>query len=492
MNVEPSRASTASYVRLVKLYTRSLERCAKIGSMFPSTTIVSMCLKCAKILETLKLSHSGHTPASFCEAHTADDACGVQDSYAVARPLYDFLFKLLEIASQVSDSEHARMQLKGILNNRENRSASEIRDSLQRILSLPQQPCAPPTEAICTALLATKDINQMAFQIEQNFDQQMADLYTLMRAGKATSTEVEDFLNGERNHSNFRFYILLCTYISTAGLTVKINQRTGVLVQWKTALIDAAINNDPEQVYAHHDKLFQQSQEWIDLAANGGSHKDHVKLSSFNLTALMAAAWHGHIECVKLLLAEMGLQDKLGYTALMMAAQNGSVDAALLLLAEAGFSDESGFTALMAAASNGHTEIVTMLASRESRMQNKDGSTALMLATSRNNIDAARILAEYEAGMCDNDGMTALMIASANGCLQIVGLLYPKEIGHRDKSGWTAMIWAAQRCAYWCMKLLLPYEGEIKDNTGKSPMDHVICSSHGKPLDKQRCLFLLV
>lgn len=118
MNVEPSRASTASYVRLVKLYTRSLERCAKIGSMFPSATIVSMCLKCAKILETLKLSHSDIHRLLFCEAHTVDDACGVQDSYAVARPLYDFLFKLLEIASQVSDSEHARMQLKGILDNR--------------------------------------------------------------------------------------------------------------------------------------------------------------------------------------------------------------------------------------------------------------------------------------------------------------------------------------------------------------------------------------
>ncbi|EFO61638.1 Protein 21.1 [Giardia lamblia P15] len=490
MNVEPGGASSASYVRLVKLYIRRLEKCTKLGDVFPSTTIVSMCLKCATLLETLKPLHSGHKLASSCE--TVDDACSVQDAYAVDRSLYDFLFKLLEIASQVTDNEHVRTQLNGMLGNEKNRSASEIRDRLQHMLSLPQQPCVPPTEAIYNALLTIKDINQMAFQIEQNFNQQMADLYILMRAGKATSVEIENFLNGERNQSNFRFYILLCTYISTAGLLVKINQRTGTLVQWKTALIDAAINNNPEQVYAHHDKLLQQSQEWIDLTANGGLHKDHVKLSSFNLTALMAAAWYGHTECVKLLLVEIGLQDKLGYTALMMAAQNGSIDAALLLLAEAGFSDESGFTALMAAASNGHTEIVAMLASRESRMQNKDGSTALMLATSRNNIDAVRILIEYEAGMCDNDGMTALMVASANGCLQIVGLLYSKEIGYRDKSGWTAMIWAAQRCAYWCMKLLLPYEGEIKDNTGKSPIDHVICSSHGKPLDKQRCLLLLV
>ena len=489
MNVELDEASSTSYLRLVKLYIRNFERGVTMGSIFPSTTVVSVCLKCATLLEAIDLPHPKYGLRSL--SNTLDNLCNDQSGCTADRSLYNPLLKLLDLAAQVSDDEHVREKLKNILNSNASGSVLDIRTCLQIMLSLPQSSYIPPKETICHALLATRDINQTAFQIENNFTQQMADLYTLMRTGKATAAELEDFLNGERTQASFKFYILLSTYVNTAGLTVRINQRNGTLVQWRTALIDAAINNNPVQVYAHHDKLLQQSQEWIDLMAGKGAYRDHVKLSAFNLTALMVAAWYNHIECVKLLLAEMGLQDKLGYTALMMAAQNGSTDAASLLLAEAGFSDESGFSALMVAASNGHTEIVAILASRESRMQTKDGSTALMLAASRNNIDVVRILMEYEAGMCDHDGMTALMIASANGCLQIVGLLSSKEIGYRDKSGWTAMIWAAQRCVYWCMKLLLPYEGEIKDNTGKSPMDHVIFSSHGKPLDKQRCLLLL-
>lgn len=490
MNIELIEASSVSYLRIVKLYIHRFEKYLATGNGLPSTTVLSISLKCTMLLEAIELSYREYKSGPSTDV--IEDGYINQNIYAIDDSLYDLLYRILDLASQVADDDSMGKQLKGMLNIEKNELVPKAKRCLQEMLSLPQKSCEPPDEAVYNALLTVSDINQKAFQIEQNFNQQMADLYMLMRAGKASSAELEAFLNGEHTQSNFKFYVLISTYIKTTGLIVKLNQRNGIVVQWRTALIDAAINGDPGQVRVHHDKLFQQSQEWIDLAANSeSSRKAHVRLSSLNLSALMAAAWYNHVACVQLLLEEMGLQDKLGYTALMMAAQNGSTEAASLLLAEAGFSDESGFTALMAAASNGHTEIVNMLASRESRMQNKDGTTALMLATSRNHTDTVRILIEHEAGMCDNDGMTALMIASANGCLQIVGLLLSKEIGYRDKSGWTAMIWAAERCSYWCMKLLLPYEGELKDNTGKGPMDHVLCSSHVKPLDKQRCLLLL-
>lgn len=486
MNTELAKASNISDLYIVRLHIHRFESCLAAKSVLPSTTVLSICLKCVVLLESIQSLYHNSETGTF--TNPIEDTYTNQDKFRID----EFLYRLLDFASQISDDEDVRKQLKAMLNTNRNELVFTIKSYLQTMLSLSKRSQEPVNDAVYNALLKMNAINQKAFQIEQNFDQQMTDLYTLMRAGKATSIDIENFLNGERARSNFKFYIVISTYINTTGLIVKLNQRNGLLVQWRTALIDAVINNNPEQVYAHRDKLLQQSQEWIDLTdSSQSSHNAHVKLSSFNLSALMAAAWYNHVQCVQLLLEEMGLQDKLGYTALMMAAQNGSTEAASLLLAEAGFSDELGFTALMAAASNGHTEIVTMLVSRESCMQNKEGTTALMLATSRNHTDAVRILVDYEAGMCDNDGMTALMIASANGCLQIVGLLLSKEIGHQDKSGWTAMIWAAQRCSYWSMKLLLPYEGEIKDNAGKGPMDHVLCSSHVKPLDKQRCLLLL-
>ena len=60
-------------------------------------------------------------------------------------------------------------------------------------------------------------------------------------------------------------------------------------------------------------------------------------------TALMIAAESGRIDCVKVLMTEVGKSRKTdGTTALMFAAQNGFVECVRLLMAEADMVDHDG------------------------------------------------------------------------------------------------------------------------------------------------------
>lgn len=93
-------------------------------------------------------------------------------------------------------------------------------------------------------------------------------------------------------------------------------------------------------------------------------------------TALMMAAREGNTECIKLLLAEVGIVTAKGETALMYAAQNGCLAATQLLLCEARKQNYYGETALMYAVQNGFVHIVNLLAAREAQLQRKDGLTA--------------------------------------------------------------------------------------------------------------------
>ena len=89
--------------------------------------------------------------------------------------------------------------------------------------------------------------------------------------------------------------------------------------------------------------------------------------SSFGGTPLWAAAGHGRLACMQLLLdagADIDRSDVDGQTALYRAAQKGQLDAVSLLLANGAhvdFRDHQGETALLAACKQGYEDIVAKL-----------------------------------------------------------------------------------------------------------------------------------
>ncbi|EPS37921.1 hypothetical protein H072_8368 [Dactylellina haptotyla CBS 200.50] len=123
-------------------------------------------------------------------------------------------------------------------------------------------------------------------------------------------------------------------------------------------------------------------------------------------TALILAAENGHIDCVRLLLAEQYLavdeQDKTGATALYEAASKGHVEILELLLikgANAAAETKSKRTALHAAAERGYTETVQVLLPQRINLDHEDEvfMTALDLASLNGFISTARLLLEHGA-----------------------------------------------------------------------------------------------
>ena len=84
-------------------------------------------------------------------------------------------------------------------------------------------------------------------------------------------------------------------------------------------------------------------------------------------TAMIWAAWKGHVETVKLLLdkgADVNAVNIAGYTALILAANYGHTETVKLLLdsgANVNIVNRIGNTALILAERNGHTETVKLL-----------------------------------------------------------------------------------------------------------------------------------
>lgn len=167
----------------------------------------------------------------------------------------------------------------------------------------------------------------------------------------------------------------------------------------------------------------------------------HVYLGD---TALMFAASAGHLECVKLLLSEIGIQK---HTSIAI------------------FARVSGWTALMKAAQNGHA-VTTELLLLEAGARKADGMTALMLAAQANHCDCVKLLLEHEACMQDQDGWTALMYAAREGSLASLHVLLEREkcmAADNEQTALTAAIRAGQKK---CIQALFPYEGDLRNSQG--------------------------
>jgi hypothetical protein len=161
---------------------------------------------------------------------------------------------------------------------------------------------------------------------------------------------------------------------------------------------------------------------------------DVNKRDTCGFTALEWAVRFGHIDIVKILLANGGdihaRNYDIGCPPLTWAAAKGHTDIVEVLLdnLECMLSGEG---ALSAAAKEGHTDILRTLLDRgaDADGKNKLGETALMGAAKKGHIDIVKVLIASGADLNekDNDGNTALKLAAKAGYIEIVELL--KDFG---------------------------------------------------------------
>lgn len=147
-----------------------------------------------------------------------------------------------------------------------------------------------------------------------------------------------------------------------------------------------------------------------DLAAVRSLLADNVDVNAAQgdgSTALHWAAYAGHVEMVRLLLAHrasLKAHTRLGaLTPLMMAARNGHTDVIRVLLDandDATAANANGTTPLMLAAAAGKADAVTLLIDRGADVNARDatsGQTALMFAAALGRVDAIKALTTRKA-----------------------------------------------------------------------------------------------
>ena len=140
------------------------------------------------------------------------------------------------------------------------------------------------------------------------------------------------------------------------------------------------------------------------------------------------AAYHGHVECLKELIAaraDINRQDDEGRTPLINAAYHGHVECLKELIAaraDINRKDNEGQTALIVTADQRHVECLKEIiaAGADINQQDTNGDSALMRAVHQGNNAIVRLLTE--AG-CDinsenNEGETALYLAVQRGHLE--------------------------------------------------------------------------
>lgn len=114
-------------------------------------------------------------------------------------------------------------------------------------------------------------------------------------------------------------------------------------------------------------------------------------------TALMKAAFYGHLDAVRQLLERGAQVNHDGWTPLIYAATQNRLEIARLLVskgAQVNAQSPSGVSALMMAAREGHLGMVLLLMENgaDTNLENEDGLTALKMAREREQKDIVSLL----------------------------------------------------------------------------------------------------
>lgn len=138
-------------------------------------------------------------------------------------------------------------------------------------------------------------------------------------------------------------------------------------------------------------------------------------------TLLIIAARNANLDLLDFLLRNRSnvlKRNKYGDSAIMVAAFRGHVPAVRRLLDAGAPADNDGWNALHYAAFGGHTEVLRSLVERGVDLDSTapNGQTALMLASSTGKLETVKILIDADADMDleDFEGRTALMLAEKN------------------------------------------------------------------------------
>ncbi|CAE7238392.1 unnamed protein product [Symbiodinium sp. CCMP2592] len=180
---------------------------------------------------------------------------------------------------------------------------------------------------------------------------------------------------------------------------------------------------------------------------------DPSSLDRLGRTALMEAAFSGHLKVVEALLkagVPLEARDERGRTALLWAAGRSivdDVDALVTAGADLEARDESGETALMFAAQRGSLEVVEVLIRAGAQLEAScRHGTALTVAAEHGRLRVVEVLLKARAHLeaQDKEGNTALMWAAASGHPKVVETLLTAgaQIEARSELGETALTWA--------------------------------------------------
>lgn len=190
--------------------------------------------------------------------------------------------------------------------------------------------------------------------------------------------EVEDYAYGresvlqmciDAHRLNCLQAILLHVY--EENIQINIPKLTLTILDYETDLLMAAEKNDPFGARNHIDQAGKLCNGW---------------------TALMTAAYRGHIELVKLLLCEVKLQNEKGWTALMLAVQTAQLEVVRILARyELGLRDNDGETALVKAIRWNAVDMVKELV-REKHVLTASRQTALSVAMEVGNEECIKLL----------------------------------------------------------------------------------------------------
>lgn len=305
----------------------------------------------------------------------------------------------------------------------------------------------PTTEPLPTPQVSNAPNDELSRAIRSNDCNYFSIVLQKLHGDTLSQELLESCFKQAISFSAYSVLPVLADHLLAARMKIKANfgleSRQGVDVDFPSELMIAAQKGDIGSTRAN-------------LRDIGQIYK--------NRTALMLAAEHGSVECIKLLLGELAIQNSMGETALVLAAKKGYVDCISLLHAEGNltyseydrFSDGaliSGLTPLMASIRNGQRHCIHEFQYLLKR-QASNGTTSLMYAV-MGELDACIPYLVDECRIVDNLGESALMKAVDGPSMQVVEFLSKYEGGIQDAEGRTALLRAVQNKNVMYVKAML-------------------------------------